>query len=185
MFERGETMKNQLAKLILVIAIGVVLVACGSGSDDVPSLDTDDTQVVEPATAAADDVLDDEAKVMAFVQCMRDEGIEYKDPLVDSDGNVQRPELVEGVTVTRKELAAPYGACSHHLEGLSFGRERGDVTERVDQMVELATCLRDKGYDVDDPTAETFDQWGADFRVEFDWDDPVAKKAYQECSSAE
>jgi hypothetical protein len=170
--------------LILVMAIGLFLVACGSGSDDVPSLNTDDTQLVEP-TAAADDVLDDEAKVMAFVQCMRDEGIEFKDPVVDSDGNVQRPELVEGVTVTREELAAPYEACSQHLEGLSFGRERKDLTERVDQMVELATCLRDKGYDVDDPTAETIDQWGADFRVEFPWDDPAAMEAYEECSSAD
>jgi hypothetical protein len=160
-----------------VISFGLVLVACGSASDDVPSLGETPTAVVEEET------LGDEAKVMAFVQCMRDEGIEFQDPLVDSDGNVQAPELVEGFTVTREELAEPYAACSHHLEGLSFGRERGDVSERVDQLVALATCLRDKGYDVDDPTAETLDQWGADFRVEFDWDDPEAKEAYDECSS--
>jgi hypothetical protein len=115
---------------------------------------------------------------------MRDEGIEFKDPVVDSDGNVQRPELVEGVTYTRAELAEPYEACAHHLEGLTFGREREDMTERVDQFVALATCLREKGYDVDDPTAETIDQWGVDFRAEFDWDDPDAKAAYEECSSA-
>ncbi|MFC2046545.1 hypothetical protein ACFLTC_03380 [Chloroflexota bacterium] len=163
--------------LILAIAFGLVLVACGSASDSVPSLGATPTAVV------GEETLGDEAKVMAFVQCMRDEGIEFKDPLVDSDGNVQFPELVEGLTVTREELAEPYAACAHHLEGLSFGRQRGDVTERVDQLVALATCLRDKGYDVDDPTAETLDQWGADFRVEFDWDDPAAKEAYQECSS--
>ena len=179
-------MTSKLARLILVAAIDLVLVACGSASDDVPSLrTTEDTQGVEPTADAADDRLDDEARLMAFVQCMRDEGIEFKDPLVDSDGNVQAPELVEGFTVTREELAEPYAACSHHLEGLSFGRERKDVTERVDQLVALAACLRDKGYDVDDPTAETLEQWGAGFRVEFDWDDPTAKKAYEECSSAD
>jgi hypothetical protein len=178
-------MTNKLARLILVITIGWVLVACGSASDDVPSLNTEDTQVAEPTADAADAVLDDEAKMMTFVQCMRDQGIEYKDPVVDSDGNVQRPEFVKGFTSTREELAAPYAACSYHLEGLSLGRERKDVSERVDQMVELATCLRDKGYDADDPTAETIDQWGADFRVEFDWDDPEAKEAYEECSSAD
>jgi hypothetical protein len=179
-------MTNKLARLILLTAMSLLLAACGSDSSDVPSLKaTDDTQVVEPTTAAADDLPDDEAKVMAFVQCMRDQGIEFKDPVVDSEGNVQRPEFVEGFTATREELAAPYAACAHHLEGLTLGRQRADVSEQVDQFVALATCLRDKGYDVDDPTAETLDQWGADFRVEFDWDDPEAMAAYEECSSTD
>jgi hypothetical protein len=172
-------MTNKLARLTLVAAISLVLVACASASDDVPSLAATPTTVVEEKP------MDDEAKVMAFVQCMRDQGIEYKDPVVDSEGNVQRPELVEGVTVTREELAASYQACAHHLEGLTLGRERSDLSKRVDKFVALATCLRDKGYDVDDPTAETLDQWGIDFRVEFDWDDPEAMAAYEECSSAD
>jgi len=172
-------MPNKLTRLVLLAAVGLLLAACGSVSDDVPSLRATPTRVVEEKT------LDDEAKVMAFVQCMRDQGIEYMDPVVDSDGNVQPPTLAEGVKVTREELAEPYAACSEHLEGITLGRERNDVTERVDQMVELATCLRDKGYDVDDPTAETLDQWGVDFRVEFDWDDPEAMEAYQECSSSD
>lgn len=169
-------MRNIYAKLILVVAIGLLLVACGSASDNVPSLGATPTAVVEQET------LDDEAAVMAFVQCMRDEGIKLKDPVVDSDGNVQAPEVVEGVELTREEWAAPFEVCGHHIESLSFGRERGDVSEQVDQFVTLATCLRDKGYDVDDPTAETLDQWGADFRVEFDWDDPDAMAAYEKCS---
>jgi hypothetical protein len=172
-------MTARLTALILLVATGLFLVACGSGSDDVPSLGATPTAVVEEKT------LDDEAKVMAFTQCMRDQGIEYKDPMVDSDGNVQRPELAEGVALTREELAAPYQACAHHLEGLSLGREGKDMTELVDQMVELATCLRDKGYDVDDPTAETLAQWRIDFRVEFPWDDPEAKKAHEECNRGE
>jgi hypothetical protein len=171
---------NKWTTLILVALLGLFLVACGSSADDVPSLEPTPTPVIEE-----ENILDDEAKVMAFVQCMRDRGIEYKDPVVDSDGNVQRPQLVDGVTVTRKELAKPYGACAHHLEGLSFGKERKEITELVDQMVELADCLRDKGYDVDDPTAETMKQWQVDFRVEFPWDDPEAKKAYEECSNSE
>ena len=141
--------------------------------------------MVEPTADAANSVLDDEAKMMAFVQCMRDQGIEFKDPVVDSDGNVQRPEYVEGFTATREELGAAMEVCGEHLEGLTLGREREDVSEQVDQFVALATCLRDKGYDVDDPTAETLDQWGADFRVEFDWDNPAAMEAYEECSSAD
>ena len=89
---------------------------------------------------------------------MRDEGIEFMDPTVDSDGNVPRPELVEGFTVTREKLAAPYEACSHHLEGLTFGRERENVSEQVDKFATLVTCLRDNGYNVGDPTAKTFER---------------------------
>ena len=178
-------MKNKLAKLLLVAAIALMLVACGSNASDVPSLNTEGTQRAEPTAVVEEEPLDDEAKVMAFTQCMRGQGIEYLDPVVDSDGNVQRPQLAEGVQATREELGAAMEVCGEHLEGLTLGRERQDVSERVDQLVALATCLREKGYDVDDPTAETLGQWGADFRVEFDWDDPKAKKAYDECSSAD
>ena len=171
-------MKKKTANLILVVALGLLLAACGSATDDVPSLEATPTAVVEQET------FNDEAAVMAFVQCMRDEGIEFKDPVIDSDGNVQQPEFVEGFTVTQEELAAPYEACFHHIEGLTFGRERADTSAQVDQFVALATCLREKGYDVDDPTAETFKQWSIDFRVEFDWDDPDAMAAYEECSSS-
>jgi len=159
--------------------IGLLLAACGSAADDVPSLEATPTTIVERK------ILDDEAAVMTFVQCMRDEGIEFKDPVVDSDGNVQEPEFVEGFTVTREELAAPYAVCSHHIDGLTFGRERGDISARVDQMVKLAICLNEKGHDLDEPTAETIEQWGVNFRLGFDWDDPDAMEAYEDCSSAE
>ena len=172
-------MKKNSVKLILVVAIGLLLTACGSTAEDVPSLGATPTAIIEQET------LDDEAAVMAFVECMRNEGIQFKDPVVDSDGNVQQPEFVEGFTITRDELAAPYAACFHHIEGLTFGRERGDLGARVDQMVELAGCLRERGYDIDDPTAETIEQWGIDFRLGFNWDDPDAMTAYEAFSNTD
>ncbi len=177
-------MTTKLVKLILVTAIALILVACGSDSDnrhpsDVPSLNTDATRQVEPTTEA---VPDDEVKVMAFTQCMRAQGIELMDPEVDSEGNVQRPQLAEGAEVTREEFDAAMEVCGEYLEGLTLGRERQDVSEQLDEFVALATCLREKDHDIDDPTAETLDQWLIDFRVEFNWDDPAAKSAYEECS---
>lgn len=170
-------MKNKITILIMIAAIGLLLAACVPNANDVPSLEATPTAVLE------EEILDDESKVMAFVQCMRAEGIEFKDPVVDSDGNVQQPEFVEGVTYTREELAAPFEVCGKLIEGLTRGRERRDMSERLDQFVALAACLRDKDYDVDDPTAETFEQWATDFRMGFDWDDPDAMEAYEDCSS--
>ncbi len=170
-------MTNKLLKLILIAVLGI-LAACGSDSEDVPSLATKDTQEAKPTKT-----LDDEAKMMAFVQCMRDQGIEFQDPVVDSEGNVQRPELVEGLTLSREELAVPYEACSKHLEGLTLGRKRQDASKQLDQFVALASCLNDKGYDMDEPTAASLDTWLLDFRVEFDWDDQAAVADYEECNS--
>lgn len=176
-------MNNRLAKGIFVAVIALMLVACRSKTNDVPSLDIE--QRVTPTTVAEEEPLDDEAKMMAFTECMRGEGIELVDAEVDSEGNVQRPKLAEGVEVSREKFGAAMEVCGKHLEGLTFGRERQDASEQIDKYVALATCLRDKGYDVNDPTSQTLDQWLIDFRVEFDWDDPKAKAAYEECSSAD
>ena len=65
-------------------SIALLLVACRANSSDVPSLNTRDTHQVKPTSEAADGPLDEEAKVMAFVQCMRNEGVEFTDPPKDS-----------------------------------------------------------------------------------------------------
>ncbi len=171
-------MKTGIFALVAVTAL--LAVACGSDSADVATLE--EAIVPVEADTTPDAELTDEAKVMAFTQCMRDKGIEYQDPVVDSRGNVQSPQIAEGVVVTRAEVAEPYRECSVHMEGITFGRERPDVSAQVDRFVVITTCLRDEGFDVDDPTADTFDQWGADFRVEFDWDNPKAQEAYNTCT---
>jgi len=167
-------MKKRYTTLLITI-LTLLLAACGSGVEDVPSLGETTTPMIQ-------EVSDDEAKVMAFAECMRDQGIEMKDPEVDSEGNVQQPEFVDGVTYTRVELTAPYEACLQYIEDLTFAQERQDPSEKIDQFIELATCLRDKGYDYDDPTAETLDTWQQDFRQTFNWEDEEAVADYEECS---
>jgi hypothetical protein len=75
--------------------------------------------------------------------------------------------------------------CFHHIEGLTFGQDRPDLSEQIDKYIELAACLNDKGYDVDEPKAETLEQWLIDFRMGFDWDDMEAMEAYEECTADE
>lgn len=165
---------NFIISILTMVSISIS--ACASTANDVPSLGATPTAIDE------DGELNDEAKAMAFTQCMRDQGFEYEDPTVDADGNVQIPKPVEGISYTRDDIKASYDVCSIFLEGFTFGSKRDKTSESVDQFVELAACLRDKGYDQDDPTAETLEIWLADFRVEFDWDDPDAATAYEECS---
>jgi len=57
--QRGEVMTNKLAKLIPVAVITLILVACGSDSNDVPSLSSEGTQRAEPTEQSADANLDE------------------------------------------------------------------------------------------------------------------------------
>jgi hypothetical protein len=143
----------------------------------------EDIQRAAPTADAKDSVRENEAKMMAFTECLRDQGVEVLDPVVDAEGNVEKPELAEGVDAKGEDFGAAWEACAEHLEGFTWGKERVDVSEQVDQFLALATCLRDKGYDVDDPTAETLEQWGTDFKKAINWDDPAAMADFEECSA--
>ena len=171
-------MKYKHITLLVVSMVGIlILAACGSSAaDDVPSLGA------TPTPVAAEEALDNEARMMAFTQCLREQGIEVRDPVVDSEGNVEKPEFVDGLEAKKEAFGTAWEACAEHLEGFTFEKERVDVSEQVDQWVAIATCLRDKGYDVDDPTAETLDQWLGDFKERINWKDPEGVADYEECS---
>ena len=79
-------------------------------------------------------------------------------------------------------MGAAYEACGEFLEDITWARRPEDVTAQVDRFVKIAGCLRDEGYDVDAPTVETFKTWATGFRVEFDWGNPDARTAYEQCS---
>ena len=177
-------MEYKHATLIAVAVIGIlVLAACGSDSDDVPSLRTiDDAQVVKPTADAADRASDNEAAMLALTQCLRDQGIEVYDPVVDAEGNVQKLQLAEGVDPKEKEFWAAYQTCAEHLEETTFEKKRVDTSELVDQLFAVTTCLRDKGYNVDDPTAESLGQWKTSLTNAIDFDDPEEEADYEECS---
>ena len=177
-------MKHKTMIWTAVVAIGILLLtACGSDSNDVATLkDTENAQVEAPEADASDPILDNEAMMMAFTECLRDQGIDVLDPVVDAEGNVQKPEFAESVEYNKETMGQAWEACEHHLEGFTWEKKRVDVSELVDQYVALATCLREKNYDVDDPTAETLDSWMGDFKKSINWDDPDAVADYQECS---
>jgi hypothetical protein len=123
--------------------------------------------------------------MMAFTECLREQGIEVLDPVVDANGNVDKPELAEGAE-WGKEAGQAWETCEHHLEGFTgWGKKDEDASEQaeqLDQFMALATCLREKNYDLDDPTAETLAAWIGDFKTAIDWDDPAAVRDYNECS---
>ncbi|MCP4424972.1 MAG: hypothetical protein GY803_10800 [Chloroflexi bacterium] len=162
------------------MTMALLLAACGVEANDVPSLQ--DAQSAADEASVADPGANNEALMMAFTECLREQGLDVADPMVDADGNIGKPELVDGGSLDKEALGAAMEICGERLEGFTFGKKRGDVSEQVDQFLALAACLRDKGYNVADPTAETLDQWMADFKNGIDWDDPTAVSDYEICS---
>jgi hypothetical protein len=151
---------------LLIAVLALVAAACGgSGSDDgegVASL-TDANSALDDAAAAAEEIpdpVDAEQALLAFTQCLRDEGLDIADPTVDSDGNprLSRPDFGEdGPPEGFRESAE---ACQELLEGVTLGRQQRDLTEFQDTFLEFASCMRDNGYDMPDPDFSNFGQPG-------------------------
>ncbi|MXY80245.1 MAG: hypothetical protein F4Y94_11345, partial [Chloroflexi bacterium] len=90
---------------------------------------------------SVDEDLTDEERLLRFADCMRDNGVDFPDPIVEADGSVQfgfRPGAGGGgrlQELTRDpDLPAAREACEGLLEGLSFGPGSGnfDTTELQD-----------------------------------------------------
>jgi hypothetical protein len=168
----------------LLLPLAMLAAACGSGTSDtgVASLagDARDSQVSETTVPGPSD----EEAVLAYTACLRDEGLDVDDPTVDADGNL-RPPRPRGLEGTDQESArAAFDACSHFLADFTFGFDRGDQTERQDQLIEYAACMRENGYDMPDPDfsgSRTPGQGGGGPFGEMNPDDPAFQTAQAAC----
>ena len=167
--------------ITLLLGTTIVLAfACSSASGDVASIDTTEaTQVAIKISNDDSPIQTDEEKVLEFTQCIRDQGIEIQDATVDSDGNLQPPRPVEGASMNFQELRPAFEKCRESLDGMTFGRERVDVNEQIDELLKVTECLRDAGFDLDDPNQENLGAW----RGQFDFEDPDLQEAFEECGS--
>lgn len=138
--------------LVVLSAFAFVLAACSSdGGSDVASL----AEVAPDVAAAVEDTVSgelDEDAVLAFAQCMRDNGVEdFEDPDIGADGAVGFGFRGGGADVDRDVMRAAFEVCQDELGGIAFGRGSVDRSEIEDTLYEFAVCMRDNGYDMPDP----------------------------------
>ncbi len=153
----------------MVWLLGLVLVAgaCGGSASASEGIATIQTDAADPAGAdtkedVAEDV-DPEQAMMALAACLREQGLDIDDPTVDADGNVQFGAFRGGgeagdPPADRDTISAAKDACHEQLGDvvLGFGGRDFDPTEMQDMLVEYAACMRDNGYDMDDPDFSSF-----------------------------
>lgn len=125
-------------------AIALIVAACSSADDvgDVASLTNVDvssvSEVVEPAN--------DEQALIDFSACMRDQGVDFPDPIVGADG-YPRFEFEDPESVDRDALMEAGEECRDLLEGVVLGLDNFDITEFDDTFLEYATCMREHGFE--------------------------------------
>jgi hypothetical protein len=193
-FERNSRMKRTFILLLLVLT--QVITACSGGAEEagLATLEAagDDATEVAEGTANAD--VDAEEALMAFSQCMRDNGIpDYPDPTLNADGSIGfgfvRGGLEDsGIDPRSEEFGAARDICAEHLEGIALGRggEGFDETELTDTLLAFAQCMRDHGVPMDDPDLSGFGpgrgegDGGGPF-ADIDFDDPEVQEAFEAC----
>ena len=139
------------------------------GTDDPPAVPANEPALAEPGEDGTDADLSDEELLLRFADCMRENGVDFPDPVVEADGTVRfgfRPGA-GGADAAQDlgrdpDLPAAREACEDLLEGLSFGPGSGnfDTTELQDTLLEFAQCMRDNGVDMGDPDLSDFGPGG-------------------------
>lgn len=168
--------------IVLLAALALIAVACGgSGDDGVATLEAATT----PTVAAQDALAGDEARLIEFSQCMRDNGVpEFPDAVVTEDGAVDFGGFEQFNEFDQDDLETAFDACLEKLEGLSFapGGANFDFTGIQDTLLEFAQCMRDNGFDMPDPDFANFDLGsGVGPFGEIDPTDPGFEEALEGC----
>ncbi|MFZ4896320.1 hypothetical protein ACL9RL_17895 [Plantibacter sp. Mn2098] len=120
-------------RLTALIALPVLLLGLASCSAD-----TDPASEPAPSESAANSF---ESWQLKFAQCMRDAGIDFKDP--DSKGGLSG-------TTGDSASAAASDACMEKLGPPPAG-PGGEESGGGTSFLEAAKCLRDEGFEIDDP----------------------------------
>ena len=174
-----------------------------AGDEPADPGDATGEESADPGNGAGEESVDtenmtDEERLLAFAECMRVNGVDFPDPVVEADGTVTfgfRPGGGGGGLQRLGEigrdpdLPAARDMCAGMLEGLAFGPGQGgfDLIELQDRLLEFARCMRENGVDMGDPDLSRFvpganddGQPGGPFGV-IDLDDPDFSTAFAVC----
>jgi hypothetical protein len=186
----------KLTRVLMIFAAatlaGLLLAACGgSDSAGVANLGTNTTTGEEGDTTEAP--TDPEEAILAYTQCMRENGIDLPDPDFSGEPGEGGGGFFGqgGIDPEDPDFQAAQEKCGSNLESIQGNFDPENQEAFQDAALELAQCMRDRGFDVPDP----------DFSQEpgqgggpggggilgdsgLDPDDPEVQAALEECQEA-
>jgi hypothetical protein len=175
------TITHTISSAALVILLGMTA-ACGNGSGDDDSA-LPDAAGASSASPASDDEedLDRDDAMLKFAQCMREQGVDMPDPT--PGGGIR----VNGEGLSEEQMEAAQSACQKWMDMAEPEDGGRELTEEEKQMfLDMASCMRERGYNFPDPT---FDGGRVTQKVEKGEgdlpgpDDPGFEKDREECSA--
>lgn len=191
---RGWPLTALLATTFLTTTL---LTSCGTAATDTGVASLAGSKSSSPAaSAAASPAKNAEAELLAYVQCLRGEGLDVNDPTVDADGNMtlrgsglgpgggSGPETE--TPIDRTKLLAAQKVCGDVPTG-AFGFNPEDMTGIQDAALAYAKCMRKEGIDMADPDfsgiAAGTPGAGRALIADLDLDDPKIQAAMKTCQT--
>ena len=161
-------MVNYNMKNKFVIFLVVILFSACSSTDDsegvisINDLSTQTTLITIVEEAVEEDVeeiISPEDAQLLLARCLRDNGYDVQDPKNDQGlRSVLTPIFIAADEKGRTELFETIQICAEE-NNIPLGNNADfenpeDVADRLDTELEFAQCLRGKGIEVEDPSAE-------------------------------
>jgi len=174
-----ENMRTSITLLLGIILMFTL--ACSSASGEVASIERKDVaqSIVEEGDLDRS-LVRGEAEMVAWADCLRAQGIGVTDPVVNSDGNIEKPVFPTDFDIKRN--LQKLEVCDVFIQAFTseFEQDKKGDADVIDDLLALADCLRTQGIDLKDPVI-TND--GIDFEIPGIKKDPTVMTAYANCSS--
>ena len=152
-------MKNKFVIFLVVVFIS----ACSSSDDSQGVISTNDLSTQTTVTTIVEDVVEEtlspEDAELLLARCLRDNGYDVQDPKNDEGlRSVLTPIFIAADERGRTELFQTIQTCAEE-NNIPLGDNADfenpeDVADRLDTELEFAQCLRGKGIEVEDPSAD-------------------------------
>ena len=148
---------------IFLLLIFILISACSSSDDSQGVVSTEDLSTVATVTTIVEDVVEEtlspEDAELLLARCLRDNGYDVQDPKNDEGlRSVLTPIFIAADERGRTELFQTIQMCAEE-NNIPLGDNADfenpeDVADRLDTELEFAQCLRGKGIEVEDPSAD-------------------------------
>ena len=148
---------------IFLLLLFVLISACSSSDDSQGVVSTEDLSTVTTVTTTLEDVVEEtlspEDAQLLLARCLRDSGYDVQDPKNDEGlRSILTPIFIAADERGRTELFQTIQTCAED-NNIPLGDDADfenpeDVADRLDTELEFAQCLRGKGIEVEDPSAD-------------------------------
>ena len=148
---------------IFLLLLFVFLSGCSSSEESKGVISTNDLSTDTTVTTVVEDVVEEtlspEDAQLLLARCLRDSGYDVQDPKNDEGlRSILTPIFIAADERGRTELFQTIQTCAEE-NNIPLGDNADfenpeDVADRLDTELEFAQCLRGKGIEVEDPSAD-------------------------------